>query len=113
MGDQPKEKKAKGAPPKYTPELADDFCERIATSSMGVHAICKQEGMPGARTIFQWLTDEDKKDFQHKYARAKELQAEYMAEEILDIADDGRNDLMTVTYGNDTYEKEDKEVTNR
>lgn len=36
-----------------------------------------------------------------------------MAEDILDIADDGSNDLMTIQKGSVTYEVENKEVTNR
>ncbi len=36
-----------------------------------------------------------------------------MAEDILDIADDGSNDFMTITKGDKTYEVENKEVTNR
>ena len=34
-------------------------------------------------------------------------------EEILEIADDGSNDLMTITKGDLSYEAENKEVTNR
>ncbi len=36
-----------------------------------------------------------------------------MSEDILDIADDGSNDLMTIQKGNTEYEIENKEVTNR
>ena len=36
-----------------------------------------------------------------------------MADEIIDIADEGVNDLMTVVYGDEEYEKENKEVVNR
>lgn len=43
-------------------------------------------------TVFRWLSEN--KSFQEQYARAKEAQAEYYADEILDIADDGTNDWM-------------------
>ncbi|MCK5600579.1 terminase [Candidatus Pacearchaeota archaeon] len=40
----------------------------------------------------RWLdADEELRD---RYARAKEAQADFMADEMLDIADDGRNDWM-------------------
>lgn len=53
------------------------------------------------------------KDFREQYARARESQAEVMFDEILEIADDGSNDFMTVKKGNLEYEMENKEVTNR
>lgn len=69
--------------------------------------------MPEARTIHYWLLDKDKEAFFQQYARARGIQAEVMFDEILEIADDGSNDLMTITKGNSSYEMEDKEVTNR
>ena len=48
-----------------------------------------------------------------RYARAKELQMDYLAEEIIDISDDGKNDFMSVVRGDEVYEQENKEVTNR
>ena len=46
--------------------------------------------MPSASTVFKWLRDIE--EFSQQYARAKEAQTDAMAEEILDIAEDGRND---------------------
>lgn len=43
-------------------------------------------------TVFRWLAQHG--EFQEQYARAREAQADYLAEEILDIADDGTNDWM-------------------
>lgn len=108
-----KKKKERGRPEKYSKELAEKICIEIATSCNGLHKICSRKNMPGVSTVFSWLAQDDKKDFLDMYERAKELQAEFLAQEILDIADDGRNDLMTVTYGDETYERENKEVTGR
>lgn len=36
-----------------------------------------------------------------------------MADEMFDIADDGSNDLMTVTKGDESYDIENKEVIGR
>lgn len=85
------EKKANGAPSIYTQDLADEFCHQI---SMGksLRTICSMEGMPDGKTIFNWFRT--KEGFVQQYARAKAESAEAMAEEILDIADDGRNDWM-------------------
>lgn len=48
--------------------------------------------MPGITTVMRWL-DEDE-SFRAQYARAKELQADYMAEQILDISDDSSKDTV-------------------
>lgn len=82
------------------------------------------EGMPSVDTVLRWLRedkgcefDEDgkkvKDGFCAQYARAKEEQADFMIEEMIEIADDGTNDLMTIEKGDISYEVENKEVTNR
>lgn len=48
--------------------------------------------MPHKATVFRWLADDA--DFRDLYARAKEASTEALAEELLDIADDGSNDWM-------------------
>jgi len=48
--------------------------------------------MPCASTVFKWLTE--KPEFTEQYARAKEESSDALFEELLDIADDGRNDWM-------------------
>jgi len=46
--------------------------------------------MPARQTVLDWLHAEP--EFAAQYARAREAQADLMGEEILDIADDSRND---------------------
>jgi hypothetical protein len=75
--------------------------------------ICEEKEMPTTSTVYNWLLDDDKREFLDKYRRARDAQAEKMSEEIIDISDDGTNDLMTITKGNETYNVEDREVTNR
>jgi len=48
-----------------------------------------------------------------QYARAMQIRSDIIFDEILDIADDGSNDLMTIQKGDESYEMENKEVTNR
>ena len=50
--------------------------------------------MPSAAAVFKWLADNDKPGFVEQYARAREAQADAMAEDILDIADNAINDWM-------------------
>lgn len=113
------EPKPTGRPEIYTPELADRLCEEISTSSKSLKTICAMDGMPSVRTVLRWLR-EDKggeenktKGFCAQYARAKEEQADYLTEEMIDIADNGSNDFMTITKGDISYEVENKEWTSR
>jgi hypothetical protein len=46
--------------------------------------------MPGRATVFRWIARH--KEFRHWYALAREFQAEDLADEILDIADDTSGD---------------------
>lgn len=104
------ETKKVGRPEIYTQELADKVCEKIA-EGYSMRTVCAFDGMPGLTTIFKWLRTNE--EFAKQYARATEERTEAMSEDILDIADDGSNDLMTIQKGNQEYEVENKEVTNR
>lgn len=83
-----------GRPSKYTKELGELICDRIALGE-SVKSICKDPEMPNASTVFLWVLDDDKKEFSDKYAKARATQAELMFEEINEIADDGTNDYVT------------------
>ncbi|QIG76701.1 terminase small subunit protein [Rhizobium phage RHph_I1_23] len=75
----------------YTDEMADKICERIADGE-SLKSICEEDGMPSKATVFKWLGQNA--SFVDKYARAREAQADALFDEILSIADDGRNDWM-------------------
>lgn len=111
---------ALGRPTIFSQEIASKICEEIATSSKSLRTICKDESMPSVRAVLNWLSKGDQPDaepefkaFVQQYARAREEQADFMAEEIIEIADDGSNDLMTIQKGDQSYEMENKEVTSR
>jgi hypothetical protein len=97
-----------GAPSTYTPELAAAICEHIAAGK-SLRTIAALDGMPAQSTIMVWL-DGKHPDFTEQYARAREAQADKLAEEILAIADDGRSDTYLDAEGN---EKTDSEVIQR
>ena len=80
-----------GAPSTYTPEIADEICERLSVGE-NIRAICNNDGMPHVATVFRWL--EKHQEFRELYARAREAQAEYLFDEIIEIADDGTNDYV-------------------
>ena len=74
-----------------TPELEDDILSRIACGE-SLRAICSEEAYPNVATVIRWLAADEA--FAHRYARAREMQAEVLADQMLEIADDGTNDWM-------------------
>jgi hypothetical protein len=82
-----------GRPSKYSDELADKICNTIATTTWGLHKICSKEGMPCVASVFNWLDNPENKSFLDKYTRARQVQAELLADEIIDISDDGTKDM--------------------
>ncbi|MCC8367085.1 ubiquitin carboxyl-hydrolase [Xenorhabdus sp. PB61.4] len=74
-----------GRPSDYLPEVADDICALLADGE-SLRSICKRPGMPNKSTIFRWLREHQA--FCDQYAHAREVQAETLIEETLEIADD-------------------------
>jgi hypothetical protein len=68
----------------FNQEIADRICERLAGGESLV-TICADEGMPNRATVFRWLSAEE--TFRDMYARAREVQAEVLADEIVSLAD--------------------------
>lgn len=69
---------------KFSQEIFDKICERIA-SGESLRKICKDEKMPNITTVWHWLNNDENLDKQ--YARAREEQAETLADEITEISD--------------------------
>ncbi len=74
-----------GRPSLKTPELLDEIC-RLLSEGQSLRKICLADEMPDLRTVMRWL-DSDA-DFCQQYARARELQQEHYADEIMEIADE-------------------------
>ena len=80
----------------YTPELADFILEKLA-EGVSLREICREhEQTPDESTVRKWALD-DVQGFAARYTRAREIGYHSMADEIFDIADDGRNDWMDRT----------------
>jgi len=88
--------KKMGRPTKYTKQIIDEILHRIVAGE-SLNRILKDERLPSMSTVFNWLTDESKPEFLDKYNKAKELQAEYYADELIDIADDASADFVEKT----------------
>jgi hypothetical protein len=79
----------KGRPSKYTTKLADEICERLAAGE-SLNGISKDEHIPHRVNIMRWLLNTENKGFdlfRTKYALAREIQYQNMADELLDISD--------------------------
>lgn len=111
-GEQVSVKNKGGRPRKYTEKLGREICKRIAEGE-SVRSIVKSEGMPSASSIFNWLLDEKYKTFLEQYETARNIQAELMFEEILEIADENHDDWMEVGKGKNKFEIPNKEVVMR
>lgn len=76
--------KKTGRPSKYTQTLADKICEHVACG-MSLRKVCEQPGFPHISNVLRWLADEEKAAFRDQYARAREAQADAMAEDLVDL----------------------------
>lgn len=106
------ETKHKGRPSLYSEEIAELICSLIAEGKSLV-SVCRLPDMPRYSTVMRWC--DEKPDFRDKYTRAREAQADYLAEEIITIADDSSEDEIFVESEDGTTAKrvENREFINR
>ena len=74
---------SRGRPTKYTDELADRICQLFATGPATVRGVCAEVGI-ATEVFFIWLNKYEY--FSKQYARAKEAQAQLLADEIVEVA---------------------------
>lgn len=78
-------------PSDFTTEIAGAICERLADGE-SLRSICTSDDMPNKSTVFRWLAADE--SFRDQYAQAREAQADALFDDVLEIADDARNDWM-------------------
>lgn len=86
----------------FNQEIADAVCERLA-SGESLNAICKDEGYPAESTVRSWAL-QDIDGFAAKYARAREVQAHFLAEQIITISDTPQEGVETTVKADGTSE---------
>lgn len=99
-----------GRPTDFTQEVADTICERISDGE-SLRTICAGEDMPNKATVFRWLGAHEK--FRDQYAHAREVQADSIFDDIIDIADNGSNDWMQKNFGEEARWVENGEALRR
>jgi hypothetical protein len=92
-----------GRPSDFSQELADEICYRIANGE-GLVKICKDEHIPARSTVMRWIFKIP--EFQDKYTLAREQQADFYFEEILEIADGSEKDSYIDEKGNQRVDHE-------
>ncbi len=65
----------------------DAICARIAGGE-SLRTICLDKDLPTPQGVRKWLNADKDGDLVAKYARAREEQADFYADEIIEIADD-------------------------
>ena len=73
-----------GRPTKYTDELVDEICTRVANGTP-LREICREEGKPAWTTFYNWI-NADKALFE-RFSRARELGTDAIAEDAIAILD--------------------------
>ena len=74
-----------GAPTTFNEHIASVICIRIAEGE-SLRKILRDQGMPAQSTVYEWLLRHP--EFAEQYTRAREEQADSLADEIIDIADE-------------------------
>lgn len=72
-------------PSKRSPQVEDEICRRLSEGET-LRAICRDEGMPPWRSVYDWIAQDE--GFSARFARAREVGADAIAEETLDILDE-------------------------
>lgn len=86
-------------PTEYSDEVADLICGLLAEGK-SLRSILALDGMPNARYVYQWMREHP--EFGKQYARAREDQADCLADEIQDIADEDPTIAFTQLVRNGT-----------
>lgn len=96
MAKAPKAKLPHGRPSKFTPEVAQEICDRLSKGEP-LAQICRDEHMPATRTVATWR--ESDTEFSASIARAREDGFDVIAEDCLRIADQTENDTVSTEHG--------------
>jgi len=73
-----------GRPTDYSREAADAICG-LLVEGYSLRAICATDGAPDRSTVFRWLAAHP--EFRDQYRLARELQADTLADECIEIVD--------------------------
>lgn len=95
-----------GRPSSFSADVGRKLCAELARGR-SLRAICREEEWaPHVATVHRWLLDAVEaeasaplRSFRDQYAHARDLQADYLVDEALEIADDGTGDFRRTAKG--------------
>ncbi len=79
-------------PTRYSRALAERICAELA-SGRTLKDVCSDDGLPPYRRVWTWAK-EDFRGFATPYRQAREIGYHIMVDDMLEIADDSRNDFV-------------------
>jgi len=82
---------------KQKEDIINTICKEIADNKESLRGALRKDGMPDKNQFYKWIRDQE--SFREQYARACDERADAIFEEMLEIADDGRNDFMKKSLG--------------
>lgn len=89
-----------GRPSSFTDEIAERVLDQLAEGKSLVE-ICRADDMPSARTVHQWVADNP--NFSQNYTRAREVQAEFMDDKVMQVAERAGEDPQAAKVKIDAY----------
>ena len=72
----------------FRQDSADEICKRIMKGE-SLSSICRDDFMPARWLVYEWLAATP--EFSDNYARAMDVRADHVFDEIMEIADDPMN----------------------
>ena len=95
MTDEDIEKKPNGRPTKYSEEIRDEICSRLAMGE-SLRTICRDKHLPERMTVHRWIIENkgerviegviESEGFCYHYARAKDICMDEMADEAIEVS---------------------------
>lgn len=96
----------------YRNTLADAICERIAAGE-SLRQVCADKAMPAKTTVMRWLLDDTKEYLRDQYARARAVQLDGYADELVELADTPEVGEKVKTYADGTSEVQTGDMIER
>jgi hypothetical protein len=90
-------------PTEYSFRLSEVICERI-TAGQTTSEVCRDPAMPQWHVLAKWRREHE--DFNRRYTIARQSCCELWADEIIEIADDARNDYIVRSDGRRVFDRE-------
>jgi hypothetical protein len=80
-----------GRPSDYNEKTATEICQRLSEGE-SLRSITRDKAMPSIKTVYTWIVVHP--EFLKQYEQARADQVDTLADEMIEIADDGTNDYV-------------------